>query len=95
MTLTINIDDSKLNALRRKVASEGNSLDTFFENYIDSVLEEENVKASNEVNDSIRPTELRGKSPMEIIKELTKDVKILEDFDEREEYHKHIMRKHA
>lgn len=95
MTLTINIDDQKLNALRKKVASEGNSLDEFFENYIDSVLEEENLKVPNQINDSVNPLELIGKSPMEVIKELTKDVKILKDFDEREDYREHIIRKHA
>jgi hypothetical protein len=95
MTLTINIDDRKLDALRRKAAREGNSLDEFFENYIDSVLEEENVKVPNQINDSVNPLELIGKSPMEVIKELTKDVKILKDFDEREDYREHIIRKHA
>lgn len=97
MTLTINIDDQKLNALRKKVASEGNSLDEFFENYIDSVLEEENVKVPDKINDAVNPSKLRGKSPMEIIKELQKKAGIVEteDFDEKEDYRAHILRKYA
>ena len=97
MTLTINIDDQKLNALRRKVASEGNSLDEFFENYIDSVLADANVKGANEINDAVNPSELRGKSPMEVIKELQKQAGIVEteDFDEKEDYRAHILRKYA
>jgi len=97
MTLTINIDEQKLNALRKKVANAGNSLDQFFENYIDSVLEEENVKVQNETNDSVNPLELRRKSPMEVIKELQKQAGIVEteDFDEKEDYRAHILRKYA
>lgn len=97
MTLTINIDDQKLNALRSKVANEGHSLEEFFENYIDSVLKEGNVNISNETNDSVKLSELQGKSPMEVIKELQKQAGIVatEDFDEKEDYRAYIIRKYA
>jgi hypothetical protein len=97
MTLTINIDDRKLNALRRKVASEGNSLDEFFENYIDSVLKEEYVGNQYGTNNPDVSSELRGKSPMEVIKELQNQAGIVatKDFDEKEDYRAHILRKYA
>ena len=94
MTLTINIDEKKLNALRKKAESKGSSLEELFEKYLDSFLEEENMQPT--VSDNIRDRpEFRGKSSLEIIKELTKDINLSADFDEREDYREHIIRKHA
>lgn len=117
MTLTINIDDKKLKAVREKAELAGSSLEELFEKYLDSFLGEENMKSvpgqsnslqtskpmqpimgssiSDEMKKIRERPDLKGKNPLEIIAELKKDVKISADFDEKEDYRNHIMRKHA
>ena len=72
-------------------------------------MELDKTNASKSIPD--RP-EFYGKSPLEIIKELTKGINLsamqqiselqdkagmspIEDFDDREDYREHIIRKHA
>ena len=100
MTLTINIDEKKLQKVRSIVEREGKSVEELFEKYLDSFLEEKSMQpeSSSKSNSSTeieeRP-EFKGKSPLEIIREMTKDIKISADFDEKEDYRQHIIRKHA
>ena len=100
MTLTINIDEKKLQKVRSIVEREGKSVEELFEKYLDSFLEEESMQSDtfHKSNSSAaieeRP-EFKGKSPLEIIRELTKDINISADFDEKEDYRQHIIRKHA
>lgn len=60
-------------------------------------MKEENIQP--EISDPFKEIrerpELKGKSPFEIIKELTKNINISSDFNEREDYREHIIRKHA
>ena len=105
MTLTINIDEKKLQKVRSIVERDGGSLEKLFEIYLDSFLKDERIQpdTSDKYNQSLKERfevvkdklEFKGKSPIEIVKELTKNIKIPSDLDEKEDYHQHIMRKHA
>lgn len=117
MTLTINIDEKKLQKVRSIVERKGKSVEELFEKYLDSFLEEESMQPDSfsKLNPSLeieeRP-EFRGKSPLEIIREITKNINLsplqkirelqdkagispIEDFDDREDYREHIIRKNA
>ena len=105
MTLTLNIDENKLQALREKAEREGKSLEKLFEKYVDAILEEGNFSSKNTKGifenaemgkDNLSETNgFEGMSPMEVIQELTKNISIPANFDERKDYREHIIKKHA
>ena len=90
MTLTINIDEKKLLALREKAEREGKSVEKLFEKYVDSILEEGNVSVQND-NGNVKVLVTQK------IRELhdLAGIKPTKDFDEMADYREHILRKHA
>jgi len=90
MTLTINIDEKKLQKVRSIVERRGETIEKTLEDYLDNLLHES--RGSDEVK-----SESSKISRMQKIRELqTKaGLKPVEDFDDKEDYREHIIRKNA
>ena len=102
MTLTINIDENKLQAVRSIVERRGKTLEKDLEDYLNNLLREDyhenNFISKPASENALQESNENSKtSIMLMIRKLQDDagIKPIEDFDERKDYREHIIRKHA
>ena len=90
MTLTINIDEKKLQKVRSIVERRGETIEKTLEDYLDNLLRESWESHEIENKDS-------KISRMQRISELQNQagIKPVEDFDDKADYREHIIRKNA
>ena len=110
MTLTINIDEKKLQKVRSIVEKEGKSVEKALEDYLDNLLQESlessteskkeddylSLKLSNEmILQELTPNPTIAK--LQRIRELQNKAGITprDDFNDKEDYREYIIRKNA